>query len=58
MLKLKLNGKLQLLLLLTDMQGGNHGAEKKFIRENLTNLATTSNQQLPIRKHLEIESNN
>ena len=40
------------------MQGGNHGAEKKLMHENLTNLATTSNQQLPNRKHLEIESNN
>ena len=40
------------------MQGDNHGAEKKLMHENLTNLATTSNQQLPNRKHLEIESNN
>ena len=58
MLKLKLNGKFATLLLLTDMQGGNHGAEKKLMHETWLNIATTLNQQLPIRKHLEIESNN
>ena len=36
MLKLKLNGKTATLLLLTDMQGGNRGAEKKLKHENLT----------------------
>ena len=36
MLKLKLNSETATLLLLTDMQGGNYGAEKKLMQENLT----------------------
>ena len=40
------------------MQGSNHNAEKKLMHENLTKHSYTLNQQLSIRKHLEIESNN
>ena len=36
MFKLKLNGETATLLLLTDMQDGNHYAEKRLMHENLT----------------------
>ena len=52
MLKLKLNGKLQLLLLLTDMQGGNHGAEKKLMHENLTKHSYNFESTTPDKKTL------
>ena len=52
MLKLNLNGKLQLLLLLTDMQGGNHGAEKKLMHENLTKHGYNFESTTPDKKTL------
>ena len=35
MLKIKINDETAILLLLTDMQGGDHGAEQKLMHENL-----------------------
>ena len=40
MLKLKLNGKTATLLLLADMQGGNHNAEKNSCTKTWLNIAT------------------
>ena len=52
MLKLKLNGKTATLLLLTDMQGGNHGAEKKLMHENLTKHSYNFESTTPDKKTL------
>ena len=49
MLKIKINDETAILLLLTDMQDGDYNAERRLMHENLTNLATTSNQQLSTR---------
>ena len=52
MLKLKLNGETATLLLPTDMQGGNHGAEKKLMHENLTKHGYNFESTTPDKKTL------
>ena len=52
MLKLKINDETAILLLLTDMQGGNHGAEKKLMHENLTKHSYNFESTTPYKKAL------
>ena len=52
MLELKLNNETATLLLLTDMQGGNHGAEKKLMHKNLTKHSYNFESTTPDKKYM------
>ena len=52
MLIIKINDETAILLLLTDMQGGNHGAEKKLMHGNLTKHNCNFKSTIPDKKAL------